>query len=58
MVPEFYWRGPNGAYSVMNVMQEGGLLTLIANRVYDMLEDKRYEDWLFVLGTVIVAQSP
>ena len=58
MVPEFYWRGPNGAYSVTNVNQEGGLLTLIADRIYRLLADERYKDWLFVLGTVIVAQSP
>lgn len=56
MLPEFFFRGPNGAYSLSD-LDEGGLLITLADYLYDFVKDPAYEDWLFVFGTVIMAQS-
>ncbi|KAL3915885.1 MAG: hypothetical protein SGARI_008086, partial [Bacillariaceae sp.] len=56
MLPEFFWRGPHGAYSLSD-LDEGGLLIGLADYLYDVVKDPVYEDWLFVFGTVIMAQN-
>lgn len=49
-------RGPFGAYSLSD-LQKGGLLVSIGDRIYDLIKDPKYDNWLFVFGTVILAQS-
>jgi len=57
MIPEFYWRGPNGAYSIAD-MAEGGALVQLSDAFIDVLDSEHFEHWLFVFGTVIIAESP
>ena len=48
MAPEFFWRGPTGAYGVDNPA-----LLELGDRLRDMVAARRFEDWLFVFGSVI-----
>ena len=62
MFPEFFLRGPNGAYSTSQWFdsdndEEDGLLIKLADKVRDMIFDDAFEDYLFVFGTVIAAES-
>jgi len=62
MLPEFFLRGPNGAYSTSQLFdsdndEEDGVLIKLADRVRDVISDDAFEDYLFVLGTVIAAES-
>jgi hypothetical protein len=57
MLPEFYLRGPNGAYSTKQ-LKEDGLLLEVADKVHDIIADEAFENYLFVFGTVIAADSP
>jgi hypothetical protein len=34
------------------------LLPSIADKMHELIKDPLFEDWLFVFGTVIMAQSP
>ena len=54
MAPEFYFRGKNGAYSFDDVNGLKGADSL-ATILRKELDKPDYKDWLFVLGTVIVA---
>lgn len=56
MLPEFYLRGPQGAYSAKE-FREDGLMADLADRVRDLVADDAFENYLFVLGTVIMADS-
>jgi hypothetical protein len=63
MMPEFFWRGPNGAYSTKELFdadedENDGLLIQIADRGRKLVAGPEFEDFLFVFGTVIAAQSP
>jgi hypothetical protein len=54
MAPEFFFRGRNGAYDhevVYGLRGQDGLLDLMKQEI----DKDIYDDWLFVLGTVIVA---
>jgi hypothetical protein len=62
MMPEFFWRGPNGAYSTKDLLDSDddandGLLIQVADRVRDLVAVPEFEDYLFVFGTVIAAES-
>ena len=57
MMPEFFFRGPFGAYSMKQLL-EGGILLGIADQVLDIIADDFFVDYLFVLGTVIAASAP
>jgi hypothetical protein len=58
MLPEFYLRGPHGAYSAKELYRgKDALLLTMADRVRDLVSDDAFEDYLFVLGTVIMADS-
>lgn len=46
MVPEFFFRGSEGAYLVDNV-------ELIASKLSTLVEDSQWQDWLFVFGTIL-----
>ncbi|KAL9190681.1 hypothetical protein ACHAXT_000387 [Thalassiosira profunda] len=61
-LPEFFLRGPNGAYSTKalfdsEIDEEDGLLIQLAEKVRELIFDEAFEDYLFVLGTVIAAES-
>jgi hypothetical protein len=54
MAPEFFFRGKNGAYDFDDVNGVGGKKSLV-DIMRDEIDKPVYKDWLFVLGTVIVA---
>ena len=59
--PEFFFRGPYGAYDFSSIVPStNGSLAAIGN-ILSGLEgiaaDKKYEDWLFVFGTIIASES-
>ena len=58
MLPEFFWRGPDGAYSTRQLIQEDGILVQVANALKKLIADEFFNDFLFVFGTVIAARSP
>jgi hypothetical protein len=63
MMPEFFWRGPNGAYSTKELFDSDedandGILIQVADRGRDLVAVPEFEDYLFVFGTVIAAESP
>ena len=63
MVPEFFFRGPNGAYSVEDMEDDpvddsyDGVLIQASDRMREFIEDEVFKDFLFVFGTTIIAQS-
>jgi hypothetical protein len=54
MAPEFYFRGANGAYDFDAVNGLNGQKSLV-DIMREEIDKPDYKDWLFVLGTVIVA---
>jgi len=63
MVPEFYLRGPYGAYTPKDAYddpdddEDDGVLIRYSDRLREIVSDGVFEDYLFVFGTVIVAQA-
>ena len=60
MLPEFFLRGPSGAYPTDEMFQtdtEKGELIKMSDRIRDMIADPAFEDYLFVFGTVIASES-
>lgn len=57
MLPEFFLRGPDGAFSLTELLEDG-LLIEVADVVRNRIEIQEFNDFLFVFGTVIAAQSP
>lgn len=58
MLPEFFFRGPNGAYSIRGLADEEGRLIKTASKLRALISDPAFEDYLFVFGTLIAASSP
>ncbi|KAL7548251.1 hypothetical protein ACHAWF_011545 [Thalassiosira exigua] len=61
MMPEFLLRGPRGAYSTSQMFdaeddEEDGMLIKLSDAVRDLIFDDAFENFLFVFGTVIVAE--
>jgi hypothetical protein len=62
VAPEFYWRGRSqGAYELVSldrVFSETckGAICKILRGLEDIVEDRRFQDWFFVFGTIIAAQ--
>lgn len=54
VAPEFFFRGPNGAYPTEDLVT--GKLQLFPKLV-EMVSAPKYKGWLFVLGTVIAADE-
>jgi hypothetical protein len=54
MVPEFYFRGPDGAYP-MEELLDNGILLDTANKINDYISVPEFSDYLFVLGTIVAA---
>ncbi len=46
MAPEFYFRGPNGAYPLEQVLS-------IVEKLRGEVQDAKFKDWLFVFGTAL-----
>ena len=60
MLPEFFLRGPAGAYPTDEMFQndiEKGELVKMADRIRVMIADPAFEDYLFVFGTIIASES-
>jgi hypothetical protein len=58
VAPEFYWRGPNGAYDAKTIIEHPGQFNTVAEicgGLEEMVADEKYENWLFVFGTIIAA---
>jgi hypothetical protein len=45
MAPRFFFRGPQGAYTLEQVRT-------IIHELQDMVKDSKYNDWMFVFGTI------
>mmetsp|Transcript_31969 Transcript_31969/g.48639 ORF Transcript_31969/g.48639 Transcript_31969/m.48639 type:complete len:487 (-) Transcript_31969:72-1532(-) len=56
--PEFYWRGPNGAYSLSDMLSDEGVLIQVSESIRETVRDPFFNDFLFIFGTVIAARSP
>jgi hypothetical protein len=52
MLPEFYLRGPNGAYP-MEELLDNGILLDTADEIHQYISVPEFSDYLFVFGTVI-----
>lgn len=57
MLPEFYMRGPKGAYNVSELFGDGLLLST-ADKIHEYIAVEEFSHYLFVLGTVIAVQYP
>ena len=55
-MPEFFWRGPNGAYTGSQVfgddLHQGEGLRM-GDRLYDAVKDDAFSNYLFLFGTII-----
>lgn len=58
VAPEFFWRGPNGAYPASSILDstdvsKPNVINLIGRKLEALVQDERFNDWLFVFGTVV-----
>ena len=58
MIPEFFWRGPNGAYSTDIMLPPETVFIHLADRLRELVADDFFNDFLFVFGTVIATDTP
>jgi len=58
LAPEFFFRGVHGAY-VFNQMDEVdcGPICVLLHGLEEIVADKRFENWLFLMGTVIASET-
>jgi len=62
MLPEFFWRGPYGVYSIKDLYgdtqdnSKDGILIQVGDRLRAIIADDAFADYLFVTGTVLAAQ--
>ena len=54
-MPEFYWRGPNGAYTTEQIED---VVTEVFDKIREYISDDAFEHYLFVFGTVITFKPP
>jgi len=61
IAPEFYWRGINGAYMFRDEEANDplvcGPICLLLKGLEGIVAQKRFEDWLFLFGTVIASET-
>jgi hypothetical protein len=70
VAPEFYFRGPNGAYDAATIINreeseetpgstddddDFNTISEICEALDAIVSDEKYENWLFVFGTIIAA---
>ena len=60
VAPEFFWRGPTGAYSFDSIADpsrveedETNALSQISRGLEAIVGQGKYKDWLFVFGTIV-----
>jgi predicted amidohydrolase len=59
MFPEFFWRGPHGAYSTSEFWNEEGVLTdLVSNKLPALLRHDDFQHYLLVVGTILATRTP
>jgi len=62
MLPEFFWRGPNGVYSIKEMYDDtqdnakDGVLIQAGDQLRAIIADDAFAHYLFVAGTVLAAQ--
>jgi len=54
MAPEFFWRGPRGAYELSPSLARHA--RQVFAKMQDHLSDERFSNWVFVLGTVVAVR--
>jgi hypothetical protein len=54
-MPEFYWRGPYGAYTLDQIEDVVGK---VFDRMEELISDKAFSHYLFVFGTIIAVKPP
>lgn len=62
IAPEFYWRGIDGAYSFVyddddDELNLCGPICELLKGLEQIVAQQKFEDWLFVMGTVIAAET-
>mmetsp|Transcript_20123 Transcript_20123/g.36522 ORF Transcript_20123/g.36522 Transcript_20123/m.36522 type:complete len:520 (-) Transcript_20123:50-1609(-) len=61
IAPEFYWRGVNGAYLFLDEApgdpETCGPVCQLLVGMENIVAQKRFENWLFVMGTVIASEE-
>mmetsp|Transcript_16720 Transcript_16720/g.33418 ORF Transcript_16720/g.33418 Transcript_16720/m.33418 type:complete len:383 (-) Transcript_16720:1829-2977(-) len=64
IAPEFFWRGRNGAYAFESDAEEQangagscGTVCQILQGLESIVEEERFDDWLFLFGTVIASDT-
>lgn len=58
--PEFFFRGPNGSYPIAGLLAQDGRsspLEFIAQQLDRIVQQKRFEHWLFIFGTVVASDE-
>lgn len=58
IAPEFYWRGIDGAYIMEDEKDytHCGPICDLMLAMEEFVADKKYQDWLFLMGTVIASE--
>jgi len=62
VAPEFFWRGPQGAYDAATILkndvyniEEFNAISEICEELEKLVKNPKYNNWLFVFGTIIAA---
>lgn len=58
MIPEFFWRGPHGAYSTDLMVPPQTMLADLSDHIRELISGEFWNDFLFVFGTIIAADTP
>lgn len=56
VVPEFFFRGPNGAYE--STIKGYALLDELRRLVRELADQPKFAHWMFVCGTILESDSP
>lgn len=57
-IPEFYFRGKNGAYELTTIMGEGTDNAGLIGALQETFMDAKWKNWLFVVGSIIGKSYP
>ena len=61
IAPEFYWRGIRGSYMFEDENADDpsicGPICLLLKGLEDMVAQQRFENWIFLMGTVIASEE-
>jgi hypothetical protein len=56
VAPEFFFRGARGAYSI-SIVEESKPFHGLLDSLEAMVSDEKWEDWLFIFGTITVGAT-